>query len=202
MRGCARPKRLVQVALQYAQRLLETGGGDLRRDILDREMRRGERDAQAAADEHHHHVVSPGARGEKFRVSGERDAGVVNDALVHGCGDHRGKMPGQAAVGGRFERLQHVGGIRRIKLPRRHRGPQRQVKDCHCARREGVAARCVRWQRMPCQTQLPRALREQAGVRDHDEFFGLRLLREQHAQVGPDTGGLAGGDGDHGRSGI
>ena len=34
----------LQVALQYAQRSLETGGSDLRRNILDREVCRGERE--------------------------------------------------------------------------------------------------------------------------------------------------------------
>jgi hypothetical protein len=47
---------------------------------------------------------------------------------------------------------------------------------------------------------LARALREQAGIGDHHQFFGLGFLGEQHAQIGPNASRLAGGDGDDGLS--
>ena len=111
-------------------------------------------------------------------------------------------MPGQAAVGGRFERLQHVGGIRRISSPGVTGAPNGKSRTAIAPGVKASPRGASAGSACHAKPNSPRALREHAGVRDHDEFFGLRLLREQHAQVGPDTGGLAGGDGDHGRSGI
>ena len=177
----------------------------LRRDILDREVRRRERDAQAAADEHHHHVRQSRARGEKFRVAGERDAGVVDHALVHRRGDHGVET---ARAGSRRPPLRACAARRRllarIELARRHRRRQRHVDDCDAPGVEGVAARCDRTgSRMPWQARAgARVARAARRPRSRRRVLGQRLLREHHAQVGPDAGGLAGGDGDHGGRGI
>ncbi len=68
-----------------------------------RQVRRGERDAQGAVGQHHHGQRCVRARGEVFGVAGEGDAGVVDHALVHRRGDHRGELAGEGAVGGALE---------------------------------------------------------------------------------------------------
>jgi hypothetical protein len=42
----------------------------------------------AAAHEHHHDVVGARLLGEEFGVSGKRDPGVVDHALLHRGGHH------------------------------------------------------------------------------------------------------------------
>ena len=75
MRGAGMRNRADQVALQHAQRSLQAFARDAARDVLQRKMGGGERDAHAAAHQHHHHVRGGGALGEKFGMAGERDAG-------------------------------------------------------------------------------------------------------------------------------
>ena len=67
------------------------------RHILQGEVSRRERDAQAPAREHHDHLSGAGALGEILRVADERDAAVIDDALVHGSGRERGELSGLAA---------------------------------------------------------------------------------------------------------
>ena len=87
-----------QVGVQDAQHGLEP----LRRDggghVLQREVRRGERHAQAAADQHHDRQRGAAACGEILGVAGERHARVVDDALVHRRGHHRVELAREATV--------------------------------------------------------------------------------------------------------
>ena len=58
-----------------------------------------------------------GLRGEILGVSGERDAGLVDDALRNRCGNHCSKFAGTAARQRTIEQREHVGRIRRIQRP-------------------------------------------------------------------------------------
>ena len=61
-----------QVAAQDLERLGEAFARDRRRHVAQREVRRRERDAHAAADQHHDDARRAGALGEELGVAGER----------------------------------------------------------------------------------------------------------------------------------
>src|SRR5450432_4574292 len=74
-----------------------------------------ERDAQTRSNEQHGNGAT-GARGEEFGVTGEGDAGVVDDALVHRRGNHGIELAFKAAIGGTREYGDHAGGIAFVEL--------------------------------------------------------------------------------------
>ena len=98
MRGAAMPNFARRSASRIAQHRREPFGRERRAHRGERQVRGGERDAQAAAGQHHHGQVAPvcSARYSVWPVNGH--AGVVDHALVHRRGDHRVEAAGEAAV--------------------------------------------------------------------------------------------------------
>ena len=121
----------------------------------------------------------PRALGEVFGVAGERDAGVVDHALLHRRGDHGVELAGEAAVDARGRAARaRSGALRRIELARRDAGrAQRHVLDCAATR-----------------------ARSERAVADDDHARRAGSAREERAQLGTDAGGLAGGERDDRRA--
>ena len=110
MRGRAMPKRCDQVVRAGLAHVRSRPARVIARATsLQREVRRGERDAHAAADQHHHHVrrARCARRGTRCGPVNAMPASLI-DALVHRRGGHRVERALAAAVGGDFERAQHV----------------------------------------------------------------------------------------------
>ena len=78
---------------------------------MQRQVGGGQRDTHAAAGEHHHHLRRMQSFLQELGVSGEGDAGVVDDPLVHRCRCHCIKQAVAATVGGDFQRAQHVAAV-------------------------------------------------------------------------------------------
>src|SRR3954468_15646585 len=97
-------------------------------------------------------------------MAGERDAGVVDHALLHRRRDHGGVFAFHAAADRAIENRKHVARVRRIELAGRYGTRERHVLDAR------------------------RALEKRA-IAD-DDNVGLR--REAHAELWTDAGGLAG----------
>ena len=135
-------------------------------------------------------------------MPGKCNAGIVDDAFVHGCSGHGVKAAAHAAVDRDLERAQHIARVGAIKAARGHRGRQWHIDHRQRAWREGGRRSGCEGQGAPRQPELSRALLKQTGICDHHQIFGLRPLREQHAQVRADAGGFAGGDGDDGPVGC
>ena len=150
-----------------------------------------ERNSHAAADEHHHCVLGPGVRRKKLGVPGERDAGVVDHALLQWRRDHRVERPFAAAVGGDLQGAQHVAAVGRIEPSRDRRLRKRHVEHRERASTGGRAhfGRMIR--HFERHAQQARAPLEQLAVGDHDDARRQPAAREPDAQVGPDAGWLA-----------
>lgn len=52
-------------------------------------------------------------------MAGKGDAGFVDHALVHRCGDHPGEVPVEAALAGAGQGFQDVGGVGSVNCPGR-----------------------------------------------------------------------------------
>ena len=93
----------------------------------------GERDAQAAADQHHDDLRRARMLGEIFGVAGEGDAGIVDHALLHRRGHHRGELAVQASPHGAVEDGQHIASICWIEPAGNRRASERHVLDARAA---------------------------------------------------------------------
>ncbi len=98
----------LQIAPEDVQHVFQQWCGDCGRYIFQREVCGGQRYAHPCPDKHHDDMIGTGLRSEKFGVPGERDAGIVDDTLVHRCGDHAGKFTGLAALYGTAQHGQYI----------------------------------------------------------------------------------------------
>jgi hypothetical protein len=128
-------------------------------------------------------------------VAGEGDARVVDDALVHRSGDERVELAAHAAGDGGCQRFDHVGSVGDIRLARSD-GARRPDRQHINARARGIAS--VPFTRGECQAQLSCPRFQHGGIGDQHQRTARRLLCETHGNIRPDTGGLAGGEGNDG----
>ena len=104
-----------QVVRDHADEVDQHRGVDGVGHCPQRQVGGGERDSELRGAEHHDRAWAAVQFGEQLGVAGERDPGVVDDALVH----RRGHEPGHGAVATRGDRrpdaLDHVGAVRRVQ---------------------------------------------------------------------------------------
>ena len=155
-----------QVGIQYAQNLLQLFPGNVPGDIGERQVRGGERYAQAAADQHHDHLLRTRALREKFGMAAKRDAGIVERAFLHRRGHHRVELAGEAAAQRALEDRDDIGAVRGVEAAGNARPDQRDVLDI------GTAGK-------------------QAAVADRHDARGERLARHARAKLRPDPGRFA-----------
>ena len=139
MRGAANAESRAQIVIEDAQHPLQQLAGDRGAHVVQRQMRRRERDAQTRRRQHHHRMRAAGALGQIFGVARERDAGVVDDALLHRRRDHRIELAGHAAVDGAIEQLQHVARVGAIELARCEPALRRARAERAACRRDAAA---------------------------------------------------------------
>ena len=156
-------------------------------------MRGRERDPQPPGDEQHHRVRAAGFRGEVFRVSLERNPGVVDRGLLHRSGHHGREAAGDAALGGRIEQCEHVAGVRGVRPARRRRAaePRSQHGQRSGTVRDGRGVSAP-FGRLEWQPEPACALREQVGVARKDDLEWPIGKRGREREVGTDAGRLAG----------
>jgi hypothetical protein len=166
-----------------------------------RQVRRRERHAQLPGDQQHHRQRCARQLGEELRVARERHARVVDHALLHRCGDHRGELAAPAAFGGVAQHLEHVRRVGGIEAAgddgRRERGRQ-HLQTAPPVRTELARGGALQFQRQP---EVPGARGEQVRVGRHREPAGPVPRGEREAEIRPDAGGLAGGHDDRRRCG-
>jgi hypothetical protein len=188
------PELAAHVGVQDAQCRFQRLGRDRRRHVLQRQVRRRQRDAQIAAGEHHHHLRRMRLFGKVFGVAGEGNAGIVDHCLVHWRRHHCRELAGLATFERSIEQSKNVRRIDRIELSCDGRHAQRHMDEIEDTR----FRQCRR--RPLAQTDGGTELR---GTRTHhfpvgqnDEACCEILLREAQAEFGADAGRLARGDGD------
>ena len=173
--------------------------GDRRRHVGKPQVRRHQRDAKAAADEHHHDARRAGALREEFGVAHEREAGVGERALLHGRGHQRLEIAAGARVARAREHLIHRVRVGRVGMTGPHRRGERLVPhfDDTAGRRERQRIE-VRIHRR--KTDARRARGEQVAIAERDEARRQRTLalahREHRDDLRADACGLARGDRD------
>ena len=111
----------------------------------ERQMGGCERHAQLACGQHHHGACAVGALREVLGMAAERDAGVVDHALVHRRRDDGVELPGQCGLDGAVEECQYVRRVGRLEPPRHARHRERLVRHAQRAaqRRRRRRALCA-----------------------------------------------------------
>jgi hypothetical protein len=149
-----------------------------------------------ACRDEHHDDRAPRALREKLGVACERNAGVVDDALVHRRGDDRGELAGRRAFGGTRERRENVRCVARIERAGHCGGAERHRHNpdvARCARFDRVAVVALDAERNP---GCARAARDEIGIGDGDEIRRDIGRGELCDELRAYAGGLAGGDGE------
>ena len=133
-------------------------------------------------------------------LAGEGVSGVVDHALVHRARDHRRVAAVQAAVYGPVQGLEHVPGVIGIESAAIGGSSQRDRIDPEGAARRRDRRRLVAdLAQFEWETEARGPFLQQGRVGDHDQGRRPGLLCDLYAQIGADTGGLAGGDRDRAR---
>ena len=130
-------------------------------------------------------------------MAGEGKAGIVDDALVHRRGDDGAIAAVHAAGDGGVEQGEHVGAVAGIEHACGDRGRNRNVAHMQTAlpvRGNGVAA-----DEIGRDTEPGGARAQHPDIAQHREAAWQRLLRQRDAEIGPDSGGFAGGEGENGQ---
>ncbi|MCY1427648.1 hypothetical protein D9M71_435050 [compost metagenome] len=150
--------------------------------------------AQATSGQHHHHLRGMGQVGKEFRVPGKGDAGFVDDAFVHRCGNHAGKIPAQAALAGPGQGFQDERSVGLVQLSGDDLGVERCVPDIQAVGWRWGIRPVVRGDRQQVDrhAQLRSPLDEQVATGNGNQGMGLGLRGEQQAQVGTYAGWFAG----------
>ena len=138
----------------------EAFAGKRARHVLQREVRGRKRDAQAPAREHHDHLCGTGALGEILRMSDERDAAIVDDALVHGCSRERGELASLAACNCAVDERNHVRRIARIRRACPTGVRKRDMQTCDRIRSQA----CAGIAQLNAEPELPGATLEHLPV--------------------------------------
>ena len=136
-------------------------------------MCRRQRDAQAVPGQHHHDMRRAGFLGEIFGMTGEGNAGIIDDAFMYRRRDHRGKFTGQATVNGTIEQPEDVSGIGRIEHTCFRRRGERTMQHVKRTGQERVVWRPVA--QFDAHAKLPRAFSQQVTVGQNDQT--MRSLR-------------------------
>ena len=157
-----------------------------------RQMCRRQRHAHAATGQHHHHQRCMRLFGEEFGVSGKGNARIIDDALVHGCGDHAGEFAGQAALYCTAQGFQHIRGIGGIELSGLRGMRQGNMQHAQLAVLARIAGRVV--VQLNVDAELRGTLLQQRLVGDHHQR--LFMPRQLQAEIGADSGRFACGDGE------
>ena len=190
-------------------------GGDDQQELLDRRLRdrrgnRGERQVcrhqrnakhafQRPADQHHHNAPGAGSFRKELGVASERNAGVIEHALLHGCGHHRRKFARRAAGERGIERGHDRLGVRRVRPPRDDGRRDREVRDLQ-RRRRSASAEAIRREADAC-AETPGTVAQELDVADQHEARRPGALGQPYAKIRADARGLADGHCD-GRSGV
>jgi hypothetical protein len=132
---------------------------------------------------------------EELGVARERDAGIVDDTLVHRRSRHRGERAVHAAVGSRFECADHVRGIRRGEASGDRRNLQRDVPNEETSAAFGHAHLAVEVDELCVDADEPRAFRKQGAIRDDHDSRRQILMSELDTQLGADARRLTRSDG-------
>src|SRR5690606_2271489 len=186
----------LQVPVEYAYDLFEGLVGDGIGYCAQWQVGGGQGHAQAGAGQHHYHLGGAGLLGEEFGMSGEAYAGIVDDTLVYGRGNHRSKMPVQAALAAQAQGFEDVTGVARIKLARdagAGQGHRQHAQLAGLLRLWGL--RGVKEIQLNVEAEHAGPLGQHVGIGDHDSLMGAGLGGQLQAQIGPDAGGFAGGKG-------
>lgn len=159
----------------------------------------GQRNTQTAANQHHDNMWCAQTLGKKLRVAGECNAGFIDNALLHGGGNHCVKNAVATAIGGDLHGAYYVGTVCRIESTRSDGCGERHMPYQHpdIASSGFFAARKILGPEGGLQLTCPGL--EQPAVGDENEASRNPLARERHAQIRPDAGGLTGSDRDQGQ---
>ncbi len=146
-----------------------------------RQVRGGQCDSQRAAGQQHHRTLHAAALRQVFRVAGERDAGVVDDALLHRRGDHGVELgPRGIRRVARSSSVEHPAGIACVEPAGVHRRGKGHVLDP-----EMLAGRASGSAQLRCARAASRRCISQAD--DLEVGAGRRQRwRRKHARRGPD----------------
>ena len=126
----------------------------------------------------------------------ERQAGLADDALLYRRRDHAGVAAGAAAVTGDIEEVGDVARVGRIESARLDRCGGRDVQELQFAGPVRGGLRCLDYAHG--RAQFLGALAQHRAI-TQEEQAGRKVSRgERKAQVRPDAGRLAGGDGESG----
>ena len=189
-------KPRTQLGIQHAQDAVQERRCDRIGHCAQWQVCGGKRDPQPGAGQHHHRVTTASC-GEKLGVAGEGDPGVVDDSLVHRCGDHRGEPPLQAAVDGADKGVEDIAGVADVQ--------DTWFAGCRQGYHIDIQPAGRRWHRgglradgLQCERQAEPcgALQQQVRVADHHQRYRPCALCDRHTQVGTDSGGLSGGQGE------
>ena len=183
---------VLQVVVQAAYHRFQTLRCDGRGYPAKWQVGGGQCHPQAGRGEHHYHLCGVALFRQVFRVTGKRDAGVVDDGLVHRGRDQRLKLTIQTAVYRPVECLQHVAGVGGVGLAAddfrgKLDGVNTDVSGLRC---------CFRLvgRQMDAAAQLTGAGFQQCRVADQHQF-GLDTAAIQcQTQIRTDAGRLAGRD--------
>ncbi|MNF94940.1 hypothetical protein D3C84_776700 [compost metagenome] len=106
-------------------------------------------------------------------MAAERDAGLVDDPLVHRAGHHGGKLAAQVAVTGPLQGGQHIGAVVLIQLTRHHGGAEFDWAEGQGAGplRVGRGAGIIGFQHYG-QPQQGGPRQQQVGIGDHHQLMG------------------------------
>lgn len=180
----------VEDARDPGQALVANGVGDL----AQRQVGGRQGNAQASSGQHHHHLGGVGEVGEEFGMAGKGDAGFVDHALVHRCGDHPGEVPVEAALAGAGQGFQDVGGVGSVQLPGPDRGGQGRIPYVQLAGLgrslwPGGRGNVLKVDR---QAQLAGALLQERAAGDGDQGWGWAGRASSRHRSGPIPAGSPG----------
>ncbi|MNM87539.1 hypothetical protein D3C81_997220 [compost metagenome] len=189
---------LLQVGVQDPRDAFQAFRGDGVGYIAQGQVSGHQGHTQAASGQHHHHLRGAGEVGEEFGMAGKGDTALVDHTLVHGRGDHPGKMPIQAALACAGQGFQDKSGIGLVQLASHHRVLQWCIPDIQAAGWSWLVGKRVEADReqIDSHTQLRGPLGEQVTAGDGNQGVRLGLRGEQQAQVGTYTGRLTGCEGE------
>ena len=191
-------ERLTQAPVEHDEGPLEPFARDRARHLGERQVRGGERDAQAPGHQQHHRVYAAGFRREVLRVSLERDPGIVDRGSSAPA-----RSPSRRSGRRCSLRQRRPAGRARSGHSRGPAGPGVAAAPSRAPSTGRVPARCgtgrrvrVPFGRCERQAEPAGACRKELGIAREDEFEGPVGKGRGECEVGPDARGLAGRDDD------
>ena len=206
-RGAAMPKRAAEIGGDDRRGLHDQRARERCRHCLERDVHRHRHGAQLRAGQHHHRTwrgagSGPGEFGQEFGVAGMGEAGGGQRRLLDGIGDDGGGAPSHDVSDGAADRLDHGGGVAGLAGPRLcgdrrgERGHRQRTRERHdSSSGVGLLDRAI-----DADGASPGA--QEGGVGEEIERRQRQLTApgpRHDRDVGPDTGGLAHGQGERQR---